>query len=196
MLIPVPQQLLARGAAVLLAVACSVGPQSPTAIAAQRGAEDAYQMQTFDSRPCAKRSPLGSCLELGSAGAPAAGVAMEQPRVAQPLESEPESDLIRQLKARSAENAEANALAVKQRTLANGLGGAFGPFSSDAPVFKADGDMEVISIAKLEQFKDKGYVVKNVNGLDAYAPGFDPVAYAKAEAERAAKRGGGFFGLF
>ena len=106
-----------------------------------------------------------------------------------------ESELIRGLLARSRENADANAREVREKTLKNSLGSQFGPFSKDAPVMKPDGAFEVVRISALERYKDKNWVVKNRNGLDEWAPGFDKAAAEAAEAKKRAEKGK-FLGIF
>ena len=106
-----------------------------------------------------------------------------------------ESELIRGLLARSRENADANAREVREKTLKNSLSSQFGPFSKDAPVMKPDGAFEVVRISALERYKDKNWVVKNRNGLDEWAPGFDKAAAEAAEAKKRAEQGK-FLGIF
>ena len=106
-----------------------------------------------------------------------------------------ESELIRGLLARSRENADANAREVREKTLKNSLGSQFGPFSKDAPVMKPDGAFEVVRISALERYKDKDWVVKNSNGLDEWAPGFDKAAAEATEAKKRAEKGK-FLGIF
>ena len=152
-----------------------------------------WQPQRFDDTfICVKRTPLGACAEQGkSAGkAPAPAVLAPAPVAAAASE---ESELIRGLLARSAENAEANAREVREKTLKNGLGGQFGPFSKDAPVMKPDGSFEIIRISALERYKDKKWIVKGENGLDGWVQGFDT---ATAVAEEAKKGKSKFLGIF
>jgi len=143
------------------------------AIAAQRGAEDPYAMVMYDQNPCTKRNPLGACQEQ-TRGATAK--AAEQPLKVLQIEPEPESDLIRALKQRTADNAEKNAREVYEKTLKANLPGTFAPWASEAPVMTANGDFELLPIARFEALKDKGKIVKSATGLDVYAPGFDPKA--------------------
>ena len=104
-----------------------------------------------------------------------------------------ESELIRGLLARSAENAEANEREVREKTLKNGLGGQFGPFSKDAPVMKPDGSFEIIRISALERYKDKKWIIKGENGLDGWVTGFDAAAAVAAEAKQEKSK---FLGIF
>ena len=138
-------------------------------------AEDAYKNQPFDDRPCVRRTALGACAEQGAAppGEEQQAAAPAPPaRVVMPQE-EAESELVRTLRKRTAENAAANAREVQLRTLTNGMGAQFGPFSSDAPILKPNGDFDVVSVSTLEALKGRGVIVKR-RGLDAYADGFDP----------------------
>ena len=149
-------------------------------------AEDAYKTQPFDDRPCVRRTPLGACAEQGAAP-PSEAAAPPEPaatRLAVPQE-EAESELVRTLRQRTADNAAANARDVQLRTLSNGIGAQFGPFSSKAPVLRADGEFDVISVSTLEALKGRDLVVKR-RGLDAYADGFDP-----ARTDEVLRRGSG-----
>ena len=152
-------------------------------------------MQSFDNRPCARRTPLGACAEQGVPADSAAGVAPgTRPEEAKPrllaMPEEEESDLVRTLKQRSLENKEKNDREVLEKTLKAGMGGSFGPFANVAPVMRADGSFETVPLAKLDRLRDKGYVVTSATGLDTYAKGYDP------DHPPPEKTGGGFFGLF
>jgi len=91
---------------------------------------------------------------------------------------------------------QANAREVREKTLKNGMAGSFGPFSKEAAVMKADGSFEIVSIFKLEKWKDSGKVVVSKSGLDTWAPGFDAAAAEAADAKARASKGGRFLGLF
>jgi len=163
------------------------------ASAAQRGAEDAYAPQRFDDTfICVKRTPLGACAEQGKSTGKAAPPAVLAPTPVATAAPE-ESELIRGLLARSAENAEANEREVREKTLKNGLGGQFGPFSKDAPVMKPDGSFEIIRISALERYKDKKWIIKGENGLDGWVTGFDAAAAVAAEAKQEKSK---FLGIF
>jgi hypothetical protein len=75
-----------------------------------------------------------------------------------------ESDYIRMLRKRSEQNAEANAALVREKTLANGMGGAFGPFSKSAAVMRADGSIMILPVGKYERLKDRGFIVVAPSG--------------------------------
>ena len=75
-----------------------------------------------------------------------------------------ESDYIRQLRERSLANADANAAFVREKSLANGLSGAFGPFSSTTAVMKADGSLKILPISKYERLKDRGLIITAPSG--------------------------------
>jgi len=97
-----------------------------------------------------------------------------------------ESALISSLLARSKENEEKNARAVRDETIKNGLGGQFGPFSKDASVMKPDGTFEMIRISALERYKDNKWIVTGRAGLDEWVPGYDAAAAVAAEAKKKA----------
>lgn len=131
--------------------------------AAQRGAEDAYAMQVFEDTVCSQRTMLGACKEVAGprAVAPPATFSTLQ------ATGEPESELVKRLLERSAVNAEANARLVKEKTVAAGLSGVYGPFAKAVPVMRADGNFEEISFARYDKLKDKGKIVRTATGLDA-----------------------------
>jgi len=133
------------------------------AFAAQRGAEDAYAMQVFEDTVCSQRTMLGACKEVAGprAVAPPATFSTLQ------ATGEPESELVKRLLERSAVNAEANARLVKEKTVAAGLSGVYGPFAKAVPVMRADGNFEEISFARYDKLKDKGKIVRTATGLDA-----------------------------
>jgi hypothetical protein len=79
-------------------------------------------------------------------------------------EDNSESDYIRMLRKRSADNAEENAAFVREKTLANGMGGAFGPFSKSAGVMRADGSIMVLPVGTYERLKDRGFIVVAPSG--------------------------------
>jgi len=166
------------------AILCSPALMPLPARAAQRGAEDPYAMQVFDSQVCVKRSPLGACAEFA-----APDRSKEKTRYRQ-LQAEPEeeSELISSLRKRSAENADKNAQEVREKTLKAGMGGTFGPFANNAPVMRADGSFDIIPLGRFDRLRDQKKIVQNKNGLDVYAPGFDP------DAKEPEKKG--FLGLF
>ena len=64
----------------------------------------------------------------------------------------------------------------KEKTVAAGLAGTYGPFAREAPVMRADGSFDAIPLRKFDRLKDKKKIVRTETGLDAYAPGFDPDA--------------------
>ena len=141
------------------------------ATAAQRGAEPAYQNQAFTDEVCVKRTPLGACAET----------AKEKTTAAAPLKvlqatPEPESELVKQLLRKTAENADANAELVKQKTIKAAQPGTFGPFAKDAPIMRADGTFDIVPLAKYDRLKDRGKITKTKTGLDTYVKGFDPDA--------------------
>ena len=148
---------------------------APRAVAAQRGAEDAYATQTFQETVCTRRTPLGACAEQGVRQVKNGAESAAPTSVPENYDS----DLIRTLRERTAANADANAQQVKEITTRNGLGGTFGPFSNEASVMRQDGSFEVISVGRLERLKDAKKVVQNKNGLDTFIEGFDPAAPEK-----------------
>lgn len=159
----------------ILAATCSVLDRRllPPAIAAQRG-EELNPPVMFDARPCVRRTALGACAEqgTGTALAPAApaGPANGGLRIIDATASRSaggdadESDYIRMLRKRSEENAEQNAAFVREKTLANGMGGAFGPFSKSAAVMRADGSIMILPVGKYERLKDRGFIVVAPSG--------------------------------
>ena len=64
----------------------------------------------------------------------------------------------------------------KEKTVAAGLPGTYGPLAREAPVMRADGSFDAIPLRKFDRLKDKKKIVRTATGLDAYAPGFDPDA--------------------
>eukprot|EP00965_Chrysotila_dentata_P040508 1343464-Pleurochrysis_carterae.AAC.3 len=163
----------------VLAAALVFSADAPVG-AAQLGAEDAYKIEAFDDRPCARRTLLGACAKQdnqevaptptpGARVAPAGAGGQKSSSAA----AEPESDLIRTLRARSQENAEANARAVRDRTLANGMSGTFGPFATTAPIMKSDGSFVAVPLLKLEALKSQGKVVTAPSGLDVFVDSND-----------------------
>ena len=97
-----------------------------------------WQTQRFEELVCVKRTPLGACAQFENGVDPKAAAVQVAPRQLQ-IEPEPESDLIRLLKARTEANAAANAREVQEKTIKNSLPGTYGPFSKEAPVMKTDG---------------------------------------------------------
>jgi len=152
----------------LLAASCSLLDRSlllPATAAGQRGEELNPQIM-FDARPCIKRTPLGACAEQGGvttvAPAPGAsgGMRIVDATASRTAEAGPaESDYIQKLRERSEANAEVNAAFVREKTLANGMGAAFGPFSSNTAVMRADGTIMIIPIGKFDRLKDRGFIV-------------------------------------
>lgn len=142
-----------------------------SAESAQRGAEDAYATQVFDNSICTERTALGAC--KGSAkpdrAAPSTFKTLQ-------VEAEPESELVKNLLAKSAENAEINQRIVREKTVAAGLSGTYGPFAKTVPIMRSDGNFEDISFARYDKLKDRGKIYKTATGLDAYVAGFDPDA--------------------
>lgn len=182
----VSRRALLRSSAAMAAGA--IGTSS--ASAALRGGEDAYATQVFDANVCTKRTPLGACSEQGAmvdkvkpeeAKATAPGGALMAP------EDYESSELIRRLRQKTADNAEANAREVKEKTLKNGLAGTFGPFSSEAPIMRPDGEFDIVSLERFDRLKDAGKLTVSKTGLDTYIEGFDPTTFG-------AKKGG-FFGF-
>lgn len=187
--------VLARGAAALEvphaltrrsllgAAAVAAGGCGRAASAAQRGAEDAYAMQPFGETVCVRRTALGACAEQGTrAAAPVA-----EPAAPTSVPENYESELIARLREKTAANAEANALQVRELTLRNGMAGTFGPFSSEVSVMRRDGSFDVISVARFDRLKDAKKIVTNKNGLATFVEGFDP--------EAPEKKSGGWFGF-
>merc|ERR1712129_390472 len=86
-------------------------------------------------------------------------------------------------------------MGVREKTLKNGLGGQFGPFSKDAPVMKPDGSFEIVRISALERYKDKKWIITGSNGLDEWVPGFDKAAAVAAETKKNAEKSK-FLGIF
>jgi len=162
---------------------------APTAFAAQRGAEDAYKTQSFDnSITCTKRTLLGACQEVGAATAGPSGdaspmqLSQRAPGSVRSLPVDPagdittDSEIVRKLLQRTADNAEANAREVKEKTIKANEGATFGPFAKDAPIMRADGNFDVVPLAKYDRLKNKGVLTKTKTGLDTYVAGFDPDA--------------------
>lgn len=161
--------LLTQGAAAA-AVSPALLPVQ-RAIAAQRGAEPAYQNQAFSSEVCVRRTPMGACAET----APERDDAAPKLNVLQ-VTPEPESDLVKALLKKTAENADANAETVKQKTIKAAQPGNFGPFAKDAPIMREDGSFDIVPLAKYDRLKDRGKITKTAVGLDTYVKGFDPDA--------------------
>ena len=170
-------------------LACSSLKQLSPSYAAQLG-EELNPPVMFDSRPCVRRTALGACAEQGGS----AGTSTTAPGSRRVVESspakeiEPESDLIRELRQRSAANAAINEELVREKTRANGLPGGFGPFSSSTAVMGNDGSMVVLKRGRYENLKDKGKIYKSASGLEKFVDGFDPAAPEPARQK--------FLGLF
>lgn len=163
-----------------------------------RGAEDAYATQRFEEGVCQRRTALGACAEQSKSTGGQRGITSPFPDVAAAPKQltapeEPESELIKNLLARSEANKEKNAREVQEKTIKNGMDGQFGPFAKNAPVMKADGSFDIIPLAKYDKYKDKKKIVVSKTGLDTWVEGFD---YAAAEEEAARKKAGKFLGLF
>lgn len=144
------------------------------AVAELGGPDDPNKMQMFETIGCARRTPLGACAELDT----------EKVReVVEPTSilpsapaAEPESELMRELLARTEANKEKNARIVEEKTIAAGLPGNYGPFAKVTPVMRADGSFEDVTLKRFDKLRDKKKIVKTATGLNAYAPGFDPDA--------------------
>ena len=157
--------LLSRSAA------AAVTQLSMPALAAQRGAEPAYQNQAFSDEVCTRRTPLGACAE----SRPEREAAAAPLNILQPT-PEPESDLVRSLLQKTADNADANAQLVKEKTIKAGQAGQFGPFANEAPIMREDGSFDTVSLKRYDKLKDRGKLTKTATGLDRYVKGFDPDA--------------------
>lgn len=159
--------------------AAAIGLQPAASLAAQRGAEDPYATQYFDqSSVCSERTLLGACKQVEKAAKPAGALnpsAVSTPSSAAMVETE-ESELVKRLLAKTAQNAEQNARLVKEKTVAAGISGTYGPFASTAPVMRVDGSFDAIPLARFDRLKDKGKIVRTTTGLDAYVSNFDPDA--------------------
>ena len=151
--------------------AAAVTTLSLPALAAQRGAEPAYQNQAFSDEVCTRRTPLGACAE----SKPEREEAPPPLNVLQPV-AEPQSDLVRSLLKKTADNADANAQLVREKTIKAGQPGQFGPFAKEAPVMREDGSFDSIPLRRYDKLKDKGKLEKTATGLDRYVKGFDPDA--------------------
>ena len=166
--------LSTRRAVLSHAVAAAAVSLPPLAAdAAQRGAENAYQTQTFGSEVCVRRTPLGACAETapGQREAPA-----QAPLKVLKMEPEPESELVKRLLQKSEVNKEANERLVLEKTIKAGQAGQFGPFSNEAPIMRQDGTFDVVSVRRFDKLKDRGKLTKTATGLDQYVAGFDPDA--------------------
>ena len=175
-----PRRAVLRAAAAVAAAPLTL-PLLP-ATAAQRGAEPAYKVQSFDdSAVCTRRTPLGACADTAPMGSPEAEKVLNRDTGAVPMrvlqaEPEAESDLVKSLLKKSAENAEANAQLVKEKTIRANQYGQFGPFSSETQIMRQDGSFDIVSIKRFDKLKDRGKLTKTKTGLDIYVKGFDPDA--------------------
>ena len=178
---------LACSRRVILARAAAAATSATTLLPAfaegrveQRGAEYAYKNQAFGDEVCVSRALNGACQQT----APDRGESPEEKerklKVLQidrsDLQISEESDLVKRLKQKTLENAEANAREVKEKTIKAGQAGVYGPFSNEAPIMRADGSFDSVSIGKFERLKDRGVITKTATGLDTYVAGFDPDA--------------------
>ena len=139
------------------------------------------KVQSFDdTEVCIRRTPLGACAETAPKGSPeaqrqaAARAPSNAPVRVLKVEEEPESDLVKMLKAKSEANADANAQLIKEKTIKAGQAGVFGPFSSETQIMRQDGEFDIVSIKKFQKLKDRGFLTKTKTGLDIYVEGFDP----------------------
>ena len=147
------------------------------ASAAQKGAEDAYATQAFDQTAiCQRRTMLGACAEVSKEKRTATTSALLPQRVLQAPATEPDSELVRTLLKRTAENRETNDRLVLEKTIANGMAGTYGPLANTAPIMRKDGSFEVVPLRRYDELKDKGNIYKTATGLDAYVATFDPDA--------------------
>ena len=166
--------IVSRAAAAAAASAAMPGLQAATA--AQRGAENAYQTQTFGTEVCVKRTAMGACAETAREGA--TGEAPTKPEATRvkvlQIEEEPQSELVKSLLKKTADNAEANAREVKEKTIKANQPGQFGPFANTAPIMREDGSFDVVSLGKFQRLKDRGKITQTATGLDTYVKGFDP----------------------
>ena len=87
-----------------------------------------------------------------------------------------DGDIVQKLLERTTTNAEANARLVKEKTVAAGMSGTYGPFAKSVPVMRVDGSFDDITFARFDKLKDRGKIVRTRTGLDAYVSGFDPDA--------------------
>ena len=146
------------------------------------------QTQRFsDADVCTRRTLLGACGEQEKA-APAAAPAAAPPQLLR-VAPEPESELIKNLLARTEANKVANDREVLEKTIKAGLPGTFGPLAKTAPVMKADGTFDVIPLYKYDKWKDQKKIVVSKTGLDVWAPGFDLDTVSKEPPKK-------FLGLF
>ena len=149
-------------------MAAGMATMPKAASAAQRGAEDPYATQIFEDSVCSQRTLLGACKEVAARDRKAERASAARVTTLQ-APTEPESELVKRLLERSAANADANARLVKEKTVAAGLSGTYGPFAKAVPIMRADGNFEEISFARYDKLKDKGKIVKTPTGLDACA---------------------------
>jgi hypothetical protein len=83
---------------------------------------------------CVKRNPLGACQDFAAAPSEAAAAPMQlsqRPAAADPAS---DSEVVKRLLQRTADNAEKNAREVKEKTIKSNLGATYGPFAKNAPV--------------------------------------------------------------
>ena len=159
----------------------------------QRGAEDPYKMQMFGDTVCVRRTPLGACAEVGTpkAAAEAPLKTLSAPAGAPSYDGLPDTDYIQSLRQRTAENAEANARDVQERTVRAGLAGSYGPLASTAPVMTQDGGFVDVALGEYDALKNAGKLQTTKTGLDQFVEGYDPSRPLREQQE-----GGWFFGLF
>lgn len=129
---------------------------------------------------------MGACQEVGkptrAADAAPMQLSQREPGSVRALPADPagdittESEIVKRLLQQTADNAEANARLVKEKTIKANEGAQFGPFAKDAPIMRADGSFDAVPLAKFDRLKDKGKLTKTKTGLDRYVDGFDPDA--------------------
>jgi hypothetical protein len=175
-----PQSMGRRAAVQGAAAAAAIYSRSPCS-AAQRGAEDPYATQRFEqSTVCIRRTLLGACAETEIASVPNVEAAPRQqlpaPSAATTESEFVDSPLVQSMLQRTKDNADVNSRIVKEKTLAAGMSGVYGPFSKDAAIMRSDGSFDVVPLKRYDELKDKGRLTRTKTGLDAYVPGFDPDA--------------------
>ena len=109
----------------------------------------------------------------------------QRERAADPAD---DSEIMKKLLQRTADNAEANTRLVKEKSIKADEGATFGPFAKNAPIMRQDGSFDVVPLARYDRLKDKGKLTKTKTDLDMYIPGFDPDAPEPKESK--------FLGIF
>jgi hypothetical protein len=134
-------------------------------------------------RLCLKRGLMGKCDVFASTAVSAPSSTPAAARSAAAPE-EPESDLIRQLKKKTAENRLRNESEVQRKMFEASQAGEFGPFSRFTLARRPDnGKYELVQVRDVSRLKSQGVLLEDDRGALSFAPGKEPPAAAAAPSD-------------